>query len=113
MDQMTIYDLLPDEPRPDFHTMTEEQVANYLSDVLGVTFTWNDHLEEYTAHLNTQNYGKFFLEFHLSKYNTKASVSSEKNGKTFLSCGAIWTHGGSGSPCDSLEEAIKFYKRYI
>jgi hypothetical protein len=89
--------------------MTEEQVANYLSDVLGVTFTWNDHLEEYTAHLNTQNYGKFFLEFHLSKY----SSTGEKNGKTFLSCGAIWTCGGSGSPCDSLEEAIKFYKRYI
>lgn len=109
MDQMTIYDLLPDEPRPDFHTMTEEQVANYLSDVLGVTFTWNDHLEEYTARLNTPNYGKFFLEFYLSKY----SSTGEKNGKTFLSCGAIWTHGGSWSPCDSLEEAIKFYKRYI
>ena len=109
MDQITIYDLLPDEPRPDFHTMTEEQVANYLSDVLGVTFTWNEHLQEYTANMNTKNYGKFFLEFHLSKY----SSTGEKNGKTFLSCGAIWTCGGCGSPCDSLEEAIKFFKRYI
>lgn len=110
MSQITIYDLLPEEPRPDFHTMTAEQIVNYLNEVLGVNFTWNERLQEYTVNMNTKNYGKFMLEFELDSYTLS---DDPKNGQPFLGCGYSWSKGGSASPCDSLEEAIKFYKRYL
>ena len=111
MNQITIYDLLPDEPRPNFRAMNEDQVASYIGEVLGVNFLWNETLEEYTATIKKTEHGKFFLEFHFSKYSLMSD--NPKNGQVFLSCGAVWSDGGSGRPCDSLEEAIKFYKNYI
>lgn len=104
--QMDIFDLMAPEDikAKDFRTMTIEEIADYLGDLLGLKFTYNETFGEYVAKV-----GKRTLDVHLSTYSL--GLNDEKSGKPFISCGWSETGAGEGSPCDSLEEAYNFLRR--
>ena len=109
--QMSIFDFLPQQAEhPDFHNMTEAEMVSYVGKVLGVTFQYNNHLEYWECFVSKKR--KFKLELCFSHYchNWK---KDEANGELFISVGYNYTHGGGGSPCDSFEEAIDYFKRTL
>lgn len=111
--QMTIFDYLEEEPAPDFKTMTDEAIAEYIGQKLGVRFQWSQIFEEYTAKVPGSYRGKrvnMMLSVHTSTYNLKDDA---KNGQHFISCDISYNGGGAGSPCDSLEEAVRFFRKQI
>lgn len=103
--QLDIFDLLVPEVEitEDFNTMTDEQIAARLGELLGVPFKFDNW--EYVAKVGRKKATKFTV--HTSRYTTKYD---DKAGKKFISAGAFTSTSGTGRPCDSLEEAYKFFK---
>ena len=105
MYQTTIFDFL--EPMlsgdPDFTTMTDGELADYIGSRTGLHFTKNKDFDEYRVVIS-----KVEFTIHKSNYSCK-----ERKGVPFIACGVGRTYGdylGIGSPVDSIEEAIKFFK---
>lgn len=104
MEQMTIFDFLEPEPT-DFHQMTEEEMVEYIGNQLGLKFKHNDFLNQWECYVTKKI--KFELEY--STYWT----NEKNNGQRFISAGFQLTTGsylGGRRPCDSLEEALDFFK---
>ena len=55
---------------------------------------------------------RFIAEIPTKTVSFSARVSY-KGGARFISCGHEYRNGGSGSPCDSLEQAIDFFNREL
>lgn len=103
MDQITIYDLLEDDPIvSDFLGMTIEEIAGYIGEKIGLTFEYNSFFDEYQA-----RYKGIIFDLNLSTYSA--------TGIPFISVGYEnkKEHSGGGRPCDSIEEAIRYFKNKI
>lgn len=110
--QMTLWEYLtPTQPDADFHNMTEAEMVDYVGKAIGLTFTYNDFFERYEVKVKGIK-KRFVLDIHYDHYSTSWK-SDDANGGLFISVGYDYSHGGGGSPCDSLEEAIDYFKRTI
>ena len=105
--QISIFDLLkPDYP--DFHTMTEAEIVQYIGNALGLSFRYDDFLEQWEA-----KKGKAIFTVNLHRYLSSWHKGDEENGELFISCGySVGTYGW-GRPCDSMEEAITKFKEVM
>ena len=107
-EQISIFDIIESEEEldeiglPDFHYLTEEQIVNIVADAIGIPFKRIDF--GYQAHYNNS-----VLDVHLSHY-----TCDDQEGEPFISCDFYnkKKHYGAGVPCDSLEDAIAFFKKY-
>lgn len=99
--QLSIFDLVqPDYP--DFRTMAEEEIVQYIGNVVGLRFVYNSYLEQWEA-----KRGKGTFSIHLSHYK------GMNNNDLFISCGYHNSTSGWGCPCDSMEEAIKRIRKVM
>ena len=102
--QLSIFDFMDNNELPDFNTISEAETAKIIGDAIGVTFQYDKFFSDYRAKV-----GKCTLTCHYSHYN------GVRDDRMFISVG--WSNdadkSGCGSPTDSIEEAIKFFKRYM
>lgn len=112
INQISLFDLLPQEEveYPDWHDMSEEQIARFIGEQLGLMFTPNNKYRDAKGYLAYRDKtGEF--EIGIGHY----AVDLDKDGQPFVRKGQAfisahyWNKkllGGSGGSCDSLEEAV-------
>lgn len=88
---------------PEIGKITEEEAARIISAMIGVKFVYNPLLEEYQAKV-----GKITLDMHYDHYD-----ESVNDGKLMICVGCTGKRFGSGSPADSIDEAVEYLKSYI
>lgn len=113
INQISLFDILPQEEinYPDWHNMTEEQIAKFIGEQLGLIFVPDGQDFGYKATRN--KIGEIRVQ--VSQY----AVDLDKDGQPYITKGQAYigvdywnkkTLGGCGIPCDSLEEAINCIK---
>lgn len=108
MDQITIFEIIEPNAEPDFTQMTLKQIAEHIGERTGLHFIpdtrFHGEFNEYIAYYTNT----LFFTVRLDNYMT----GDERQGKPFISVEyeCKKTHSGGGSPCDSLQEAISFFK---
>lgn len=106
--QMTVFDLLD---TPEWTNMTLKQIAAYISEQTGLNFIpdtrFHGEFNEYIAYYTN----KVFFTVGLGKYETY----DERNGKPLIDVGYENKKdlSGGGAPCDSLEEAIEYFRFFL
>lgn len=109
MRQLTIFDVIEPECQ-DWQDMSLKELATYIGDRTGLHFIpdtrFHGEFNEYIAYYTS----KVFFTVGIGHYTTY----DERNGKPFISVEYENKndHSGSGAPCDSLEEAISYFKSY-
>ena len=100
--QMTIFDFLPGDG--DLDTMSIEQAAEEIGNALSCIFVYNSFHGWYEAKVKG-----LMLAIEFDNYDTM----DELNGRRFL--GVEWSikkgSAGGGKPCDTIQEAIDYFKR--
>ena len=105
--QMTIFDIMSNEA-PEWTNMSLKQIASYISEQTGLNFIpdtrYHGEFNEYIAYHTS----KLFFTLGLDNYET----GDERDGKPFIAVGYENKKHleGGGAPCDSLEEAIDYFK---
>lgn len=99
--QMSIFDLMQE----DLENMDEEYMVERVSLATGINFKYSDEIFGYTAKV-----GKTDFDVKFSRFN----MSDNKN--RFIMCG--WTdredgYNGQGRPCESLDDAILFFRKKL
>lgn len=108
MEQITIFEIVEPSTEPDFTQMTLKQIADHISERTGLHFIpdtrFHGEFNEYIAYYTNT----LFFTVGISHYMT----GDERQGKPFISVGyeCKKTRSGGGRPCDSLQEAISFFK---
>lgn len=102
MEQLTIFDYIePEIPKTDLDDLPETDMVEALRAATGISFVYRDPLWGYEATI-----GKFKYSVHYSNY----SIDDHRR---FISCGYGNNMGGAASPCDSLDEAIEWFKKAL
>ena len=107
MNQLTIFDILKPE-NVDIDSLPESDMVQKVSDAIGISFTYNSWFDEYMAKLKKQ---KLELSLCYSTY-----TATDRIGQRFISVGYSTKqgdHAGGGRPCDTIEEAIKYFKAIL
>lgn len=99
--QMTIFDFL--EAPGELDTIPEEDMVEQIGAAIGAAFTYNSFFDEYQAKI-----GKITLTLEYNNYFEEVD-----NGARFISCGIGTQHEGTGSPCDSISDAIEFFRTHL
>lgn len=98
--QMTIWDIFePDTGNP-LDEIPEGEMVQRIGLALGLTFKWNNHLEQWVAKCG---YG-ITADLEYSTWNT----DDERQGKRFIGCGVNTSTSGCGSGQDTIPEAITY-----
>lgn len=106
--QLSFFDIPGAVNFPDWHKMTIEQIALFVGEQIGIQFIpdtrYNGECNEYIAFKNK----KVFYTIGIDYYDTY----DKRNGQSFISVGYDnrIDHSGCGSPLDSLEEVINFFR---
>lgn len=101
MRQMTIFDFAK---RPtDLDSLQEEEMVSIVGGAIGVEFVNKGDVWKWEARPNK----KARLNIGYSNYTMRG------NNSRFISCGYEYGNGGAGSPCDTIDEAIEFFRRYL
>ena len=107
MKQLSIFDMLtPDATELD--KMTEADMVQKISNAIGISFYYSHVFNEYIAKLPKQ---KLELSLCYSTY-----TATDRIGRRFISVGYSTKrgdHAGGGRPCDTIEEAIKYFKAIL
>lgn len=98
--QMTIWDFLPPENLED---ISEEEMVQRVGEAVGVVFTWNDFLKEYQAKIKG-----YTLSVEYDRYIVDDETGK---GRRFIGVGFMKKNEGAAGPCDSIDEAIKWFKK--
>lgn len=104
MRQMTLFELEPAESM-DINEIPEEEMVRIVGCAVGINFKYKDELFGWVSGDRKQKYD--------IKYGNY--TCHDKLGVRYISCGYNYNMngqiGGSHSPCDSIEEAIDFFRR--
>ena len=103
--QTTIFDFLKPEST-DIESMTDEQIAKIIGDAIGVTFKHNGWLNVYSY--KTRKY-----EFQIYQGHYSVDTKTNKKGDAYISCNYSCNTSGCGSPIDTIENAIDFFRKKI
>ena len=96
--QMSIFDFLPAPAGLD--DIPEEDMVHMVSDATGLDFKYRDESWGWEA-----KKGKYIARIQYQNYDLKDNQSR------FIGCDWASIHEGSSSPCDSVDEAINFFKK--
>ena len=99
--QMSVFDLMQE----DLENMDEEYMVERVSLATGINFKYRDEIFGYTAKVNKTDFDVKFGRFNMSD-----------NKNRFIMCG--WSdrgniYEGQARPCESLDEAILFFRRKL
>lgn len=97
-EQITLFQWLADQT--DLDKISEPDMVEQIGAALGVKFTKNDFFGDYRVKI-----GKITLCLEYSTYFD--------DGRRFIGADVETKSAGASSPCDSIEEAINFFKRTI
>ena len=98
--QLSIFDFLDDDPAEmSLDDLPEEEMVKIVGNSIGVNFTYRDDFWGYEA-----KYKKLKFELHYSNYRLSDNTAR------FISAGYNYSKGGAGSPCDSIQEAVNFFR---
>ena len=100
MEQLTIFDWLPEQIYPDINETKEEDAVRMVGDALGVVFRYDYFQERWRA-----KKGRFRMGLEYDHFNLEHDKS--------LFLGADWELGtsGGGSPCRGIGHAIEYLRR--
>lgn len=104
--QISIFDILPPEENYDIQSMTTEDMARVVGNAIGYQFKPSGWEDEYEVKIK-----KLTLSIHKSHY--LCDTKDRKEGSPIIGCGWSENTGGGGSPIDSVEDAIKYFKRVL
>lgn len=103
MDQMTIFDFLPQEY--DVEKMTVKEIAEVVGERLGISFQKSKldglEYESYEAKV-----GKATLEIDKSRFVVPPYT-------WHIGCRYSYGKGGSGAPIETIDGAVKWFKREL
>lgn len=102
--QISIFDILPPEENYDIQNMTTEDMARVVGNAIGYQFKPSGWEDKYEVKIK-----KLTLSIHKSYY----LCDDRKEGSPFIGCGWSENTSGGGSPIDSVEDAIKYFKRVL
>lgn len=108
-DQVTIFEVVPNENLPDFRTMTIEKIVEQVSLMTGLKFFCDSQYKE-TPVYKAKYSQKDGCELHLSKY-----AMEERKGEPFISC-SIWHNNGwegCAVGCDSIEQVVDLIRKNL
>lgn len=110
-DQVTIFDVIPNENQPDMKDMTDEEIVRQIAITTGLVFKdvglrLPGQKIVYRAQVS-QTSG---CDVHTSKY-----VMEERKGEKFISCDIWHQNGWEGCaiPCDSIEQAVDVIRKKL
>ena len=98
-EQLSIFDYIESE-HPDIHDINEEDMVEIIWREIGVSFTYDTRLGEWFTRI-----GKLKLTLEYSHYNLL------DNHDLFISCGYSYRTSGGGRPCDTIREAVEWFKK--
>ena len=98
--QISIFDWMPPE-QPSFDDVQEPEAVRLIGDALGLTFRYDKRFQEWAAKA-----GK--LKMHIDGFSHYDGV---RENRRFLGVG--WERGtsGGGCPCESIQEAISYFRK--
>ena len=103
MDQMTIFDFLPQEYA--IEKMTIKEIAEVVGERLGIRFQKSKlnglEYEPYEAKV-----GKVTLEIEKSQFLVPPYT-------WYVGCGVSYNKGGAGAPIETMDGAVKWFKRVL
>lgn len=102
--QISIFDILPpEEIEYDIRSMSTADMARVVGNAIGYEFKPSGWEDEHEVKIK-----KLTLSIHKSHY-----VGGDKKGSPFIGCGWSENTGGGASPIDSIEAAIRYFKRIL
>lgn len=104
--QTTIFDFLPKEEIC-IEDMTSQELAEKIGSIIGISFVKSGWKDEFIAKPKKK------LEMTIKKSHYACDTYNRKEGDAFISCGYSYGNGGCGSPIDSIDDAIKFFRRFM
>lgn len=100
MKQLSIFDFIEDPTTATaLDNMSEPDMVEAVKQATGIDFKYRDDLWGYVAKIKDIQYTVHFSNYTMLDNNDR-----------FISCGYGNNKGGAASPCDSLEEAVQFFK---
>jgi len=105
--QMSIFDIMTIEtPAHDFETMSIEEAARLIGEATGLSFKLNDRFEIMNNKIYIAKAKGYIVSINFNHFSP-----SVRNGRRYLGTQVDKGTSGCGSPCESIEEAIKWIKR--
>lgn len=103
--QMSIFDFIECNENS-IEDMTSKQLAEIIGQAIGIDFKPSGWKDQYEFKIK-----KFKMTVRKSHYSCDTMINKE--GDAFISCGYSYGIGGAGSPIDTIDGAIKFFRRFI
>ena len=110
-EQVTIFDVVPNENQPDFRKMTEKEIMHQIEISTGIILNETGIEGVYGNKVYRAKVGeKNGVDIHLSKYVTK-----DREGEPFISCDMWKNKGNEGrcQGCDSIEQVVDLIREYL
>ena len=106
--QLSFFDLPGVINYPDWHNMTIEQISMLIGEQLGIRFSpdtrFNGEFNEFIAYKSKKEFYTIGIDH--------SETCDERSGQAFI--GVDYDNGikhlGCSKPCDSIEEAIEFFR---
>lgn len=106
--QMSIFEMIGIDEKKNIENMTTEELAKEIGQIIGVNFVPSGWRDEYEARITK----KLVLSIHKSRYACDTMMNKE--GDAFIGCGFSYNNNeGGGSPIDTIDGAIKYFKHAI
>ena len=103
MNQMTIFDFMPQEYNVE--NMTTKEIAETIGSRLGINFQKSKldglEYEPYEAKV-----GKVTLEIEKNRFMVPPYT-------WYVGCGVSYNKGGAGAPIETIEGAVKWFRREL
>lgn len=103
MDQMTIFDFLPQEY--DIEKMAAKEIAEAIGSRLGINFQKRKS-DGYDCEIYEAKVGKLTLEVDKNQFNVPPYT-------WYVGCGCNYSHGGSAAPIETIDGAVKWFRREL
>ena len=108
-EQVTIFDVIPNENQPDFKSMTLEEIIHQIEISTGLIFSKVEFFKS-TAVYRAKSGEKEGCDIHLGEYSFEA-----KKGVPYIACDCWRQNGNEGCsrPCDSIEEVVDMIRKEL
>lgn len=103
MDQMTIFDFLPQEY--DIEKMATKEIAKVIGDRLGVSFQ-KCKIDGLDCETYEAKVGKLRLEVDKDRFSVPPYT-------WYVGCGVSYNKGEAGAPIETIEGAVKWFRREL
>lgn len=97
--QMDIFDYLKPSDKVSLEDMPEEEMVRRVGTAVGLDFKYDKVLEDWRCKVKDVTF-----DIHFSRISVEPFTR-------YISCGWSRKTEGCGSPCDSIRQAVEFFKK--